>query len=232
MHRADQPVSRRTRPAKAALTRDGIVDAALAVLDADGLDAVSMRRVAQLLDTGAASLYVYVGNRDELLALMLDRVLAAVPLPGAPAAPQDGARDWRERLLALLYDVTVTLSRRRGIASVAFARVPDGPHALAIAERVLDLLAEGGVEPRTRAWALDTLMMYVSATALELSLLQEGSTAGEPAGEPLAVPADRYPRIAEATPFLGDDCGMARLSWALNALVNGVLATAVEDDPR
>lgn len=53
----------------------------LRILDRDGLDALTMRRVAKELDTGPASLYVYVANRDDLMAAMLDAALAQVPLP-------------------------------------------------------------------------------------------------------------------------------------------------------
>ena len=82
--------STRDRPAKAPLSEAAIVDAALAVARADGLAAVTMRRVAAELDTGAASLYVYVRNRDELLHAMLDRVAGEVPL--VEAGPEALAR--------------------------------------------------------------------------------------------------------------------------------------------
>src|ERR1700733_15835497 len=72
--------STRDRPAKAPLSEDAVVDAALAILQSDGLEAVTMRRVAQALDTGAASLYVYVSGRDGLLQAMLDRVAATIEL--------------------------------------------------------------------------------------------------------------------------------------------------------
>ena len=121
----DEPVSRRARPAKAPLSQQTIVDAALRVLDEDGVEAVTMRRVAQLLDTGAASLYVYVRNRDELLGLLLDRVAGEIPLP----AP-DSAQGWRADLTELIQNAVKVLSRHRGIASVAFANVPTGPNAL------------------------------------------------------------------------------------------------------
>ena len=76
-------VSRRERPAKPALTRAGIVAAAVAVMQAEGLDRVTMRRLAQELDTGAASLYVYVRNTAELHAAMLEELLGQVDLhPG------------------------------------------------------------------------------------------------------------------------------------------------------
>ena len=91
-----EPVSRRERPAKAALTRAGIVAAAVEILRAEGLERVTMRRLAEKLDTGPASLYVYVRNADELHAAILDELLGSVDL--APAAAS-GAAGWRERLL-------------------------------------------------------------------------------------------------------------------------------------
>src|SRR3984957_2935756 len=80
MNTTANPRSTRARPAKAPLSESAIVDVALAITRAEGLDAVTMRRVAAELDTGAASLYVYVRNRDELLRAMLDRVAGTVPL--------------------------------------------------------------------------------------------------------------------------------------------------------
>src|SRR6185437_6867831 len=67
--------SRRERPAKPALTRDGIVAAALGILREEGLGKVTMRRVAQELDTGHASLYVYVRDTGDLHAQVLDALL-------------------------------------------------------------------------------------------------------------------------------------------------------------
>ena len=87
--------SRRERPAKPALTRAGIVAAALAVMRAEGLDRVTMRRLAAELDTGAASLYVYVRNTAELHAAMLEELLGQIDL-----SPVTAAGDWRERLIA------------------------------------------------------------------------------------------------------------------------------------
>ena len=86
------PRSRRDRPAKPALSRDAIVDAALAIVREEGIDALSMRRVAQALDTGPASLYVYVANRDALWELLFDAALATVA-----TEPTDPER-WREQL--------------------------------------------------------------------------------------------------------------------------------------
>jgi Bacterial regulatory proteins, tetR family len=93
------PVRRRStrdRPAKAPLSVEVVVDAALAILQSEGLEAVTMRRVGAALDTGAASLYVYVPSREGLLQAMLDRVIATIDLE----AP-DPSR-WRAQVHSLL----------------------------------------------------------------------------------------------------------------------------------
>jgi len=84
------PRSRRERPAKPPLSRDAIVAAALEIARTEGIEALSMRRVAQALDTGAASLYVYVADRDELHALVFDAAIGTIEIE-----PTDPAR-WRE----------------------------------------------------------------------------------------------------------------------------------------
>jgi AcrR family transcriptional regulator len=137
------------------------VEAALGVADREGLDAVSMRRVAEELDTGASALYVYVENRDDLLDAMFDRVMAAVadaPLPGG---------DWRQRLAWLLLSAVTTASGHGGLARVALASIPGGPNATAITGRVRDLLAEGGIPEATIPAALDLLGLFVTAAALD-----------------------------------------------------------------
>jgi AcrR family transcriptional regulator len=86
-------VSRRERPAKPALTREGIVATAVEVMQAEGLDRVTMRRIAQELDTGAASLYVYVRNTTELHAAMLEELLGQVDLVQVRKLKETADRD-------------------------------------------------------------------------------------------------------------------------------------------
>lgn len=89
--------SRRERPAKPALTREGIIATAVRIMKAEGLQRVTMRRLAQELDTGPASLYVYVANVAELHAAILEELLGEVDL-----SPAVASGDWRERIEALL----------------------------------------------------------------------------------------------------------------------------------
>src|SRR3984957_17946973 len=102
--------STRDRPAKAPLSVEAIVDAALAILKSDGLEAVTMRRGAAALGTGAAPLYVYPGSREGLQLAMLDRVTAEVTLE-----TPDPSR-WRKQLRGLLSRMHATLVAYPGIA--------------------------------------------------------------------------------------------------------------------
>src|SRR5690348_17079572 len=130
---AAAPRSRRERPAKPALTREGIVAAAVAILRAEGLRKVTMRRLAQELDTGPASLYVYVRNTDELHAAVLDELLGTV----GPAPAEGG---WRERLERVLTDYTAMLMAHPSLARSALTARPSGPNYLRLIETLLGLL--------------------------------------------------------------------------------------------
>src|SRR3954447_9854349 len=157
--------STRDRPAKPPLSRDAVVAAGLDVLRADGIDAVTMRRVAAELDTGAASLYVYVRNRQDLLDQMFDAVVGEIELGDEP----DPAR-WREQLVDLLTRVRHAMERHPGIARVPLANVPTGPNAVRGSERVLALLRAGRVDERVSAWAVDVIFLYINAVAYEASI--------------------------------------------------------------
>jgi len=161
---ATRPRSTRDRPAKAPLSENAIVDAALAITRAEGLDAVTMRRVAAALDTGAASLYVYVRNRDELLRAMMDRVAGTVP----PIAPDQ--ERWREQVHDLMCGLRDALEAHPGLASVLTGEPPTTENALAGAESLLGILLAGGIAPQDASWAVDILMLIVTATATEADI--------------------------------------------------------------
>src|ERR1041384_8259259 len=116
------PRSRRERPAKPALTREGIVATAVGVMREEGLERVTMRRLAAELDTGPASLYVYVRNTAELHGAMLDELTAEL-------GPRDGA-DWREQLIDLLWSYTDLLFAYPSLARSVLLLRPSGPNYL------------------------------------------------------------------------------------------------------
>jgi AcrR family transcriptional regulator len=155
------PRSTRARPAKAPLSEAAIVDAALAITKAEGFEAVTMRRIAAELDTGAASLYVYVRNRDELLQAMFDR--AVDPL----ALVEPDPKRWREQVHDLLGTFLKTLESYPGLAGALPVGPPTSENSLAGAENLLAILLAGGIKPQDAAWACDILALIVTATATE-----------------------------------------------------------------
>ncbi len=120
-----------------------------------------MRRIAAVLDTGPASLYVYVTNREGLLRAMQDRIFAMVE-----AEPVDPPR-WREQLHALLGRLRAALAGHPGMAMTTMALSPRGEASLRLAEAQLGLLLAGGLAPRDAAWALDVLATLVIHAAAE-----------------------------------------------------------------
>src|SRR5580704_6505963 len=153
--------STRDRPAKTPLSQEAVVDAALAILQSDGLEAVTMRRVASALDTGAASLYVYVSGREGLLQAMLDRVTATIELE-----PPDPSR-WRAQLHSLLRRTHQALIAHPGIAAMMLANPPTTEAVLRLTENLLGILLAGRLDPQDAAWACDLFILLVMATAGE-----------------------------------------------------------------
>jgi AcrR family transcriptional regulator len=157
-----EPVSRRDRPAKELLSRAAIIDAALELVRRSGLEQVTLRQVAAQLDTGAASLYVYVANRDDLVRRMLDRVLSEVePVPVKP-------KRWRRRLAELFTEMLAVLDRYPGIATVALSSLPAPISTGAIRANGLELLAAGGVKEQQASWICDSLLLHTIATAVDV----------------------------------------------------------------
>jgi AcrR family transcriptional regulator len=218
---ARTPSSRRERPAKPALTRQGIIDAALVIMRDEGLSKVTMRRIAAALDTGPASLYVYVRDTEDLHAQILDALLGPVALPEAGGT-------WRDRLRALLTRYRDVLFEHPEIARMALSTHPSGPNYLALADAILALLAEGGASDRAAAWGLDLLLLYPTAVAVEHSA-PKSFTRREEEFTALAVKiasadAARYPHVARFGDELMSGDGRARFDWAFDVLLDGILA--------
>lgn len=215
------PQSRRERPAKQALTRQGIIDAALAILHDEGLNKVTMRRIAEALDTGPSSLYVYVRNTADLHAQILESLLAAV----SGSLPAGGT--WRDRLKLLLTHYTLVLFEYPEIARMTLTTHPSGPNYLALVDHILALLQEGGIPDQEAAWAVDLLLLYATANAAEHSTRESSFQAAEEdsaLAEVIAtVDASIYPHIARLGSGLLSGNGPARFQWAIDVFLAGAL---------
>jgi AcrR family transcriptional regulator len=218
--------STRDRPAKAPLSEDVVVDAALAILQSDGLEAVTMRRVAAALDTGPASLYVYVAGREGLLQAMLDRVVATVELE-----VPDPSR-WRAQLHALLVRVRQALAAHPGIAAMTLADPPTTAAVLRLVENLLGILLAGGFSPQDAAWASDIFVLLATAAAREDDVRRPRGASDDERREQVAnlrrtlaaLPPDQFPLIAgHAAEMVAGD-GDERFRFAIDVVVDGVAA--------
>jgi len=224
----DEPRSRRDRPAKAPLSRAVITATALELVRQQDLESVTLRKVADRLDTGPASLYVYVANRDELLERMLDQVLSEVP----PVRVE--SRRWQARLVELFSGTLAALDRYPGIAQVGLGSLANSSAGLAITENALALMRAGGVPDQAAAWACDAASLYTFAHAVEHAIERRRvpttpqqksvdiDTAIAQHRELLAsLPEARYPNLKRmaVTMTTGDD--QQRFEFGLKALLRG-----------
>jgi AcrR family transcriptional regulator len=218
--------SRRERPAKPALTSAGIVAAAVSIMRSEGLERVTMRRLAEELDTGPASLYVYFGNVAELRAAVLDELLVEVDLSPVTA---DG--EWRDRLNTVLGSYLAVLMKYPTLARSALLTrpSPSGPRYMDLVEALLALLHQGGVDDQRAAWAVDLLLQAVTTTGVEQGGQRENPD-DHSEWDALVdaidqADATRYPRVHALGPELLSGTSEARFAWGLSVLVNGILAT-------
>jgi AcrR family transcriptional regulator len=190
-------------------------------LESNGLEGLSLRRVAAALDTGAASLYVYLANLEELYALMLDQVLAEMP----PTAGRK--RGWRDRLKNYLASYLRILNKRPGLAHIAMSTISAGPNALRMWEVLLGLLEEGGIGAEERVTGVDMLLLHVTAMAAEEDNRRTVGHDFKRVQNALAVvPPKDFPRLSalfEQGLFSGSGDDDA-IGWAVDVIVGGILA--------
>jgi AcrR family transcriptional regulator len=216
---------RRNEPArdKKPLNRELIVDAALALLERDGLQGLSMRRLAQELGSGAASLYWHVGDKEELLGLLLDRIV------GEAEPPEPDPAHWQGTVKELARATRRHLARRRDAAQLSLGRVPTGPNSLPILERNLAVLAASGLPKQVVAYAADMFALYVGAFAYEESLSHEGQATPEQIGEYFrSLPPEQFPTLTSLADELVAGDLDARFEFAIELLVRGLEAMSGE----
>ncbi|GAA2542978.1 TetR/AcrR family transcriptional regulator C-terminal domain-containing protein [Winogradskya consettensis] len=211
-----EPVSRRDRPAKDPLSRAVVVAAAVRVMRAEGLERVTMRRLAGELDTGPASLYVYVDNMAELHGAVLDELLAELDFSGTD-------------LVELLSRYTQVLFEYPSLARSVLTLRPSGANYLRLIDAVLGLLDASGVPVSRAAWGVDLLLQHATATAAEHGTRSESGLHDASVQEAalVAMDADRYPHVAGVGDLLWSGSGEQRLRWGFAVLIAGIAATAV-----
>ena len=209
------------------LSLERIVEAAIAIADADGIAALSMARLAERLGSAPMSLYRYVSNKDELLIFMMDAA------PGPP--PELPTGEWRAALLAWARALRAVYYAHPWILQVTAGRPPLEPGQLAWLDRGLSCFAGTELSERDRFEAVMTVLNYVRGEAQIAAILLRG-TPGEGAdpigaaqeyGDLIAhfVRPDRFPSLAAASAAgIFGTAGPDSFEWSLSRLLDGIAA--------
>jgi len=224
------PPQRRARQARRrALDRETIVDAAIRILDSDGLDGVTLRRVAEELGASAASLYDYVESKDVLVELMLDRVIGEIDLSDLP-----DSRPWQDQIKDLIRRTRTAFASHGDIARATLGHIPSGQNALQEMEVMLAVLRRSELSDQVIAYAGDLIGLLAGASAYEDSLFAQTGVGFDEFLRYIhefrtyleSLPADRFPNlVALAGPLTRTNPDEdERFEFMLNVLVDGLAA--------
>lgn len=174
------------------LDREAVVTRAIALADAEGIDALTIRRLAGDLGVTPMALYWHFKNKDELLDGIAEHLLANVALPGASGT-------WADRLSACLSAVAVALRPHPAVASLTQSRLLASEPGLALAERALGLLDEAGFTSDQAA----EIGGYLVNAIVTLVTAEPGRDRDEEAVRHQramlgALPSDRFPHLIAA----------------------------------
>ncbi|TDC70422.1 TetR/AcrR family transcriptional regulator [Actinomadura sp. GC306] len=212
---------RRNRPRQEAppLTQERIVAEAVALLDEEGAARLTMRRLAERLDTGATTLYWHVKTKDDVLELALDAVFGDVPVPEA-------GTNWRADVTALMSGWRAAMLRHPWSASVLGGRPLLGPEVMARTDFLYAALSGTGLTGTRLAGAAYAVANYVIGSALmEVGARRgDGPEAEKAAEEHLAGHRDRYPHLAAHGHLSGGEWDAAFLQ-GLGYILDGVART-------
>jgi len=216
---APTPLPARREP----ITVGRIVAAALAVVETEGFDALTMRRIAAVLQASPGALYAHVRDKAELDDLMIGELCSRVTLP-----EPDPAR-WQAQAIDVCRQLRDQYLRYPEIWRVTLAASPTSLDTLRIMEGMLAILLAGGVPLRSAVWANDAAFLYVGAySVMSLRRSTDQDTDGrvvdrDEAAERLAMlPPDRFPITAANARVLTSGEGHDRFDFTLGLLFGGL----------
>jgi AcrR family transcriptional regulator len=213
------PARRIGRPPR--LSREAVIDAAEAIIERDGIDALTMRRLAEELESAPMALYRHVRDKDELLVLLLDRRAAELPRPALPEDP-------RARLLTLFRLLYDGLSESPWIVQVLVKGDLVAPSVLWAVDAIVAAFRAAGLGPDRAAAAYHVAWRY---TVGELIVRHESARhLGELEREPMvsSIVAELGPEELPALAAIGREMAAAREGLSYNqglaAVIDGLLA--------
>ncbi len=222
------------RRTKSKLDRDAVVDAALRLTDAEGLEAISFRRLADEFEVTPMALYWHFDDKEALLAAIADRlwVEAAEGLQASRAQLSAADDDWGQLRLTLTAVVDV-MRRHPAVADLVPSRAVVSESGLSVTELTLGFLAEHGFEPEQAAdlarFVLSAAVMLVTTQpGIEIAGADERAEVQRRKRIALAsLPTERYPHIAASAEYL-TDCESPDTYFArgFDAIIGGVRSQA------
>jgi AcrR family transcriptional regulator len=205
---------------KKPITVEAILATAFGIVQREGFEALTMRRLATALETGSSSLYAHVVNKEDLDELLIGRLCAEIELPEPDPA------GWRQQIIGVCTRLRDQYLRYPGISRAAFAAAPSNLDTLRVSEGMLAILLAGGIEPQVAAWAIDSLTLYVSAYSLEVSLATRGGEEWVVSREELlrrfAALPDGYPQTKRYAAELTAGTVHDRFDFTLGLMIDGL----------
>ena len=219
------PTGRRPGPRRA-LSETEILDAALALLDEGGAQAASVRGIAARVGVSPNAVYTYFPDKAAVVKALVERLFGDV----GEEALADLARPWRERIETLALALRTRLVAHPGAVPLMIGGPMDGPNALALNERLLEMLAAAGLGDDDAARACYLLITYVfGSIALEVAdvgrpgpLEPEDRRVAARLASSGAVPGDRFPRTAAASGTIAGYVSTEQYRWGLHRVLDGV----------
>lgn len=219
------PVTRRS-PGRPALPVGRIVTTALQIVDEDGAEALSMRTLAQRLDSGTATLYRHFSGRADLIAHIVDLVSGSVEVDDA----QLRAMPWPQACKAVARSMFEALRRHPNVAPLLAEAVPIGPNAMAARERLIALLLDNGFPPALAARSYATLARYILGFAIQLANPPVAADDARLAQVFHDLDPDQFPatvKVADNLPVPLDE----EFAFGLELIIDG-LAQELQRHPR
>jgi AcrR family transcriptional regulator len=194
-------------PTPRRLSRDGVLEAALRVVDAEGLEGLTMRRLGAELGVEAMSLYRHLPGKDAVLDGMIERILAEVELPGAAAAVEP-----RDAIMAMARSYRRAALRHPRAFPLVVMRPVTGPVGLRVLEAVLQQVMAAGLRGAAAVERYRALTSYVTGFAL-LDIGRATAAAARPAPDLTDFPglAGLVPAMQTADPERAFESGLALL---------------------
>lgn len=208
------------------ITRRRLVEAALRLVDEQGLQALTFRRLATELGASPMSAYAHVRNKDELLDLMLDHVLGEIDL-------RPTGSDWTAQLRAMFRSYHKVLLSHPGIARIYSDNVKIGPNGLRAIERTMAVLRDAGFSPASATNAFFALFNYTigyhqigRVNPLEGAPHDrvEARAARAVTTYFSALPPDEVPTVVSLAPYFSGTKGRRRFEFGLDVLLAGLEA--------